>query len=288
MMWSLRLCAPILLLVIATAKADDRPVPGRTHGLERRIPWNDSRVVGSPDPPLPYKAVRGFPKLTVQRPALLAPEPGTDRLFILSHLNHWAGPSRLLAVRDDQEASTTEVLLPIEGLAYGLTFHPDYARNGYIFVGMRGLTRRKSTVQVVRYTVDRKPPHRIDPGSKHLIIEWDSQGHDGGDLDFGNDGTLFVSTGDGSSGSDTHETGQRIDDLQGSMLRIDVDHPDPGRDYGVPRDNPFVNRPGARPEVWAYGLRNPWRVSYDRKSGQLWVGNNGQDAWEQVYLIQKG
>jgi glucose/arabinose dehydrogenase len=288
MMWSLRLCAPILLLVIATASADDRPAPGRPHGLERRIPWNDSRVVGSPDPPLPYKAVRGFPKLTVVRPALLAPEPGTDRLFILSHLNHWAGPSQLLAVRDDQGASATEVLLPIDGLAYGLTFHPDYARNGYIFVGMRGLSRRRSTVQVLRYTVDRKPPHRIDPGSKRLIIEWDSQGHDGGDLDFGNDGTLFVSTGDGSSGSDTHETGQRIDDLQGSMLRIDVDHPDPGRNYGVPRDNPFVDRPGARPEVWAYGLRNPWRVSYDRKSGQLWVGNNGQDAWEQVYLIQKG
>ena len=72
------------------------------------------------------------------------------------------------------------------------------------------------------------------------------------------------------------------------MLRIDVDHPDPGRNYGVPKDNPFVNRPGARPEFWAYGLRNPWRLSFDRKSGQLWVGKNGQDLWEQVYLIQKG
>jgi mono/diheme cytochrome c family protein len=72
------------------------------------------------------------------------------------------------------------------------------------------------------------------------------------------------------------------------VLRIDVDHPEPGRNYGVPKDNPFVDRPGARPEVWAYGLRNPWRLSYDRESGQLWAGNNGQDLWEQVYLIRKG
>ncbi len=99
---------------------------------------------------------------------------------------------------------------------------------------------------------------------------------------------LFVTTGDGTAGSDGRQTGQRIDDLQASVLRIDVDHPEGGRNYGVPKDNPFVGRSVHRPEVWAYGLRNPWRLSYDRRSGQLWVGNNGQDAWEQVYLIQKG
>jgi uncharacterized repeat protein (TIGR03806 family) len=283
-MRSLRLCAPFLLLVITDAPAEDHPAAEKPHGLQRRTPWNDSRVVGSPDPPLPYKAVRGFPKLTVQRPVSLTPEPGTDRLFIISHLNHWAGPGKLLAIRDDQGVSSTENLLDLDGLPYGLAFHPDYRRNGYIFIGMRA----GRTVQVIRYTVDRRPPHRIDPGSKRLIIEWESNGHDGGDLDFGNDGLLFVSTGDGTSGSDVNQTGQRIDDLQGSMLRIDVDHPDPGRNYGVPQDNPFVDRAGARHEIWAYGLRNPWRVSYDRKSGQLWVGNNGQDSYEQVYLIQKG
>ncbi len=284
-MWPLCLCAPFVLIIASvTAAADDRPAAGRPHGLERRIPWTDSRVVGSPDPPLPYKAVRAFPKLTVNRPVGLYPEPGTDRLFVLHHLSFWGAPGRLLAVRDDQDAAATETLLDIDGLPYGLAFHPDYEHNGFLFIGLRA----KRTVQVVRYTVDHKPPHRLDPASRRLIIEWDSQGHDGGDLDFGNDGLLFVSTGDGTAGSDTNETGQRLDDLQGSMLRIDVDHPAPGRNYGVPKDNPFVNRPGARPEIWAYGLRNPWRVSYDRKSGQLWVGNNGQDAWEQVYLIQKG
>jgi glucose/arabinose dehydrogenase len=275
---------PVLLFVVPPASAEDRPAVDKAHGLGRRIPWNDSRVVGSPDPPLPYKTVRAFPNLTVLRPAVLAPEPGSDRLFIISHLNFWAGPGRLLAVRDAQDASSTEALLDIDGLPFGMAFHPDYERNGQIFIGLS----RRGSVQVLRYTVDRRPPHRVDPGSKRLIIEWESHGHDGGDVAFGNDGLLFVTTGDGTAGSDPKLTGQRIDDLQGSVLRIDVDRPDSGRNYGVPKDNPFVDRAGARPEVWAYGLRNPWRLSYDRRSGQLWVGNNGQDAWEQVYLIQKG
>ena len=107
--------------------------------------------------------------------------------------------------------------------------------------------------QVVRYTVDRRPPHRIDPKSKLLIIEWPSNGHDGGDLAFGNDGYLYVSSGDGSSGSDANLTGQRIDDLLAAVLRIDVDHPDPGRNYGVPKDNPFVESP--RRPARAVGLR---------------------------------
>ena len=219
----------------------------------------------------------------------MTPEPGTKRLFVLQHLNYWAGPGRLLAVDDDQNASQVEMLLEVDGLAVGVAFHPDYQRNGYIFIGMNGpVSGQTKTTQVVRYTVDRKTPGRIDPNSKLLIIEWPSNGHNGGDLAFGNDGYLYISSGDGSSGSDADLTGQTLDDLLAAVLRIDVDHPDAGRKYGVPKDNPFVDRKGARPELWAYGLRNPWRLSYDRESGQLWVGQNGQDLWEQVYLIQKG
>ena len=94
---------------------------------------------------------------------------------------------------------------------------------------------RKRRPRSVRYTVDRRPPHRIDPNSKLLIIEWPSNGHDGGDLAFGNDGYLYVSSGDGSSGSDANLTGQTLDDLLAAVLRIDVDHPDPGRNYGCRR-----------------------------------------------------
>jgi uncharacterized repeat protein (TIGR03806 family) len=286
-MWPMLVLAPVLLI----AQADDRPAAEKPFGMERRIPWNDSRVVGSPDPPPPYKVVRAFPGLTVKQPLTLSPEPGTDRLFLLQHMNYWAGPGRLLAVRDDQGVTSAEAetLLDIDGLAVGVAFHPDYERNGYLYIGLNGpVEGRRKTTQVVRYTVDRRAPHRIDPGSKLLIIEWPSNGHNGGDLDFGNDGYLYVSSGDGSSDSDGNLTGQTLDDLLGAVLRIDVDHTDPGRNYGVPKDNPFVDRPGARPELWAYGLRNPWRLSFDRGAGQLWVGNNGQDLWEQVYLVKKG
>ncbi len=278
-----------LMLVPTAIQADDGQTDAKPFGLEQRLPWNDSRVVGSPDPPLPYKVVRAFPNLTVKQPLVLTPEPGTNRLFILQHMNYWAGPGRLLAIPDDQNASEAETLLDIDGLAVGLALHPDYERNGYIYLGLNGpMQGPDKKTQVLRYTVDRKSPHRIDPDSRLLIIEWESNGHNGGDLDFGNDGYLYISSGDGSSGSDLYVTGQSLDDLLGAVLRIDVDHPDPGRNYGVPKDNPFVNRPGARPELWAYGLRNPWRLSIDRESGQLWVGNNGQDLWEQIYLIQKG
>lgn len=288
-MRSLRVLVALVVLALAPAVSLAFDDAGPPFGMAKRLPWNDSRVVGSPDPISPYKVVRAFPKLEIKQPLTLAPEPGTNRLFILQHLKYWAGPGRLLAVDDHQNATEVDTLLDIDGLAVGLTFHPNYVKNGYIYIGMNGpQNERRKTTQVVRYTVDRRPPHRIDPASKLLIIEWDSNGHNGGDLDFGNDGMLYVSSGDGSSDSDAYLTGQRIDDLLASVLRIDVDHPDPGKTYAIPRDNPFVDRPKARGEIWAYGLRNPWRLSFDHDSGQLWVGQNGQDLWEQVYLIKKG
>src|SRR5262249_1110691 len=127
-----------------------------------------------------------------------------------------------------------------------------------------------------------------DPKSAKVIIEWESDGHNGGDLAFGNDGLLYVSSGDGTSDSDTNRTGQDLSKLLAKVLRIDVDHPDPGKAYSVPKDNPFGGVKGARPETWAYGFRNPWRLHIDRKTGDLWVGQNGQDLWEEVYLVQKG
>lgn len=280
-----RVLTPLLLVLSSVSQAEDAtPV-----GLQGRLPWNDSRVVGSPDPLPPYKVAKAFPRLEVKQPLVMLPEPGTNRLFLLQHLQNWAGPGRLLAVNDDQEASEAETLLDIDGLAVGLAFHPNYERNGFLYIGLNGpMVGPEKQTQVVRYTVDRAAPHGIDPASAQRIIAWDSNGHDGGDLAFGNDGYLYVSSGDGSSDSDLHLTGQRIDDLLGAVIRIDVDHPDPGRAYGIPADNPFVDRPGARPELWAYGLRNPWRLSYDSESDQLWVGNNGQDLWEQVFLIRKG
>src|SRR5262249_15350674 len=121
-------------------------------------------------------------------------------------------------------------------------------------------------------------------------ITWLSGGHNAGCIQFGPDGYLYISTGDGGGPNppDPLKTGQDISDLLSSVLRIDVDHADHGKGYRVPDDNPFVTYPGARPEVWAYGLRNPWRMSFDRRTRALWVADVGWELWEMVYRVEKG
>ena len=203
-------------------------------------------------------------------------------------MGSWAPPGRIVRVADDRATESVQVVLELEGIAYGLDFAADYATSGHLYVGHNLKVEGVAKTRVSRYIVDRQPPHRIDPASEQVILEWESNGHNGGDLAFGNDGMLYVTAGDGTSDSDTNLRGQDLTHLTAKVLRIDVDHPEPGRAYAVPADNPFVGRAGARPETWAYGLRNPWRLSFDRRSGQLWCGNNGQDLWETALLIEKG
>jgi uncharacterized repeat protein (TIGR03806 family) len=253
-----------------------------------RVAWDTSHVVGSPDPPPPCRVVRTFAKLQIVCPIAVAHQPGSDRLILIQQMRAWTGHGRVLRVKDDPTADSFEVLLTLDGIAYGLAFHPDFAKNGYLYIGDNGPMEGKKKTRVTRYTMDPKPPYRLDPKSAKVIIEWDSDGHNGGDLAFGNDGMLYVSSGDGTSDSDTNHTGQDLSKLNAKVLRIDVDHPDEGKAYSVPKDNPFVNVKGACPETWAYGFRNPWRLHIDRPTGDLWVGQNGQDLWEQVYLVEKG
>jgi glucose/arabinose dehydrogenase len=254
----------------------------------RRVLWDTSHVVGFPGPPSPYRVVRTFTKLNVVCPIAVAHQPGSDCLILIQQMRAWTGHGRVLRVKDDPSADTFEVLLTLDGIAYGVAFHPDFAKNGYFYVGDNGPMSGNKKTRVTRYTMETKPPYRVDPKSAKVIIEWDSDGHNGGDLAFGNDGMLYVSSGDGTSDSDTNHTGQDLSKLLAKVLRIDVDRPDPGKNYSVPKDNPFVNLKGARPETWAYGFRNPWRLHVDKKTGDLWIGQNGQDLWEEVYLVQKG
>ena len=258
-------------------------------GALKRVEWTDSRVVGSPDPPLPYRPARVYEKLPLFQPVYLRAEPGTDRMFLVDHKGSWAGPGGIRVFRDDPAVSESEKLLEMDYLIYGFTFHPKYRENGYIYIANNGPVKEKNKQnRITRMTVDRKPPHMIVPDSEVTIIEYDSNGHNGGDLAFGPDGYLYCPTGDGTSDSDTLETGQGLEDLLAVMLRLDVDRPADGKQYSIPSDNPFINTPGARPEIWAYGFRNPWRVDYDHRLNQLWVTQNGQDVWEQVYLVRKG
>jgi uncharacterized repeat protein (TIGR03806 family) len=260
----------------------------RPFGIDRRIPLVTSRVVGSPDPPPPYRVKRVLPGLKLSFPIAVKHQPGSDRLLVITQL--WPyGPAAVQRVRDDPAATDIGTLFAVDGVAYDIAFHPDFAANGYVFVGSNGPANGSpKQTRLTRYTMSRTPPYSLDLKSAKQIIEWPSDGHNGGALAFGKDGMLYVTSGDGTSDSDTHIVGQDLTRLTAKVLRIDVDHPEPGKAYAVPKDNPFVGVAGVRPETWAYGLRNPWRLTVDARTGHVWVGNNGQDLWEQAYLIRKG
>jgi uncharacterized repeat protein (TIGR03806 family) len=278
----------LFLIVTGIVQKIPAAEPGPIFGIEKRIPWNDSHVVGFPGTLPPYRAVRAFPKLKVVCPIAIAHQPESDRLIILQQMAAWSGHGKILRIKDDPNVDTAEELLVLDGIAYGLAFHPDFEKNGFLFVGDNGPMTGKKKTRITRYTMDPKPPYKLDPKSAKIVIEWDSDGHNGGDVAFGKDGMLYVTSGDGTSDSDTNLAGQNLTHLLSKVLRLDVDHPEPGKLYSVPKDNPFVGKDGIRPETWAYGFRNPWRIHADRKTGDIWVGQNGQDLWEPVYLVQKG
>jgi glucose/arabinose dehydrogenase len=239
---------------------------------------------------LPYTVEKTFAKLTWKSPIYIADEPGTDRLWVVQEGGGADQGARIVRIEDDPAAGESEVVLDMpKRLVYSVCFHPDYASNGFVYVfsnGPRDAPERRN--RITRFTVGRQRPWRVDPESEQVVIEWKSAGHDGGDMTFGRDGLFYVTTGDGTSDSDAWDSGQTLDDLLGSVLRIDVDRRDGDAPYGIPPDNPFVATPGARPEIWAYGLRNPWRMGSDPQTGQIWVGNNGQDLWETAHLVRRG
>lgn len=171
-----------------------------------------------------------------------------------------------------QEVSTASE----QGLL-GLAFHPRFQENGYVYVN---LTNSRGDTEIRRYWVDPQS-YRAAPesGRTLLTIPQPAANHNGGMLAFGPDGYLYIATGDGGRAGDPWGNAQNLQSLLGKILRIDVDGGDP---YAIPPDNPFVGVNGARPEIWAYGLRNPWRFSFDRVTGDLYIADVGQNRWEEV------
>ena len=260
-------------------------------GIRERVPLTTCRVVGSPDPPLPYRPKKAFPELKLTYPIAVDRIPGMEELIVIVQ-DYSSGPSELKLVIDDPAVNQAGSFLkmPNGGLAYGLAFHPRFAENGFFYVGWNGAVgdEKKKKCRITRYTMTRETPITVDPNSSLEIISWESDGHNGADVTFGLDGMLYVTSGDGTSDSDTNVMGQRLDTLLAKVLRIDVDHPADGKQYSIPKDNPFLGQEGVVPETYAYGLRNPWRITTDEKTGHIWVGNNGQDLWEQIFFVRPG
>lgn len=281
------LLASLLIVSVTSSHAADRP-----YGIDQRTPWTTSQIVGTPEPPLPFLTERVFPGLTFKNPVDLIAVPGTDHMLVLELGGKvWTFENSADVTERHLAADLWAGIKDMHRL-YGFAFHPDFEQNGtvYLCYVLRELGDPNGT-RLSRFKVSSTDPLKIDLATEEIVLTWVNGGHNGGSLQFGpQDGMLYVSTGDASPPfpPDVHKTGQDIGDLLASILRIDVDHPDGDQLYSIPPDNPFASMDNARGEVWCYGLRNPWRMSFDPVTGDLWVGDVGWEMWEMVYRVERG
>lgn len=255
-----------------------------------REPWLTSRIVGSPEPPAPFITERVFPNLKFREPVELTPMPGTDRLILVER------EAKIYSFPNQGDCEKADLLVNMKELSreiyetYSIAFHPGFLTNRYIFVFYILKSGLPDGTHISRFKVKDTDPPTLDLATEKLLITWLSGGHNGGCIRFGPDGYMYLSIGDATvpSPPDLLDTGQDLSDLLGSIIRIDVDREENGRPYRIPPDNPFINTPRARPEIWAYGFRNPWRMSFDPATGDLWVGDVGWELWEMIYRIERG
>lgn len=279
----------VLVLAVLALVACGNTEPNTTdpaYGLQSR-PVNTTCLVDVVGEATGYGWVPVFTSLSFTAPVLLTfPPDGSNRVAVVEQ----GGAIRIFA--NDPSTSEVSTLLSLnvrtggeEGLL-GLAFHPDYATNRLFYVYYTAPDAPRRSI-VARYRTRADDPNTADPASREeiLVVPQPYGNHNGGHLAFGPDGYLYVALGDGGSGGDPENRAQNTSDLLGSLLRIDVDVPGAGRLYSIPPDNP---RPGGADEIYAWGLRNPWRFSFDRVLGTLWLGDVGQEAYEEINVIENG
>ena len=241
-----------------------------------------------------YQFENAFPNLTFVDPVgIHHAGDGSNRLFIVEQ------QGRIKVFNNDSNTTNSQTFLDIrsivdqdggyteEGLL-GLAFHPNYSENGYFYVNYTDYGPKRNVI--ARYSVDPDNPNEADYFSSEVILEVNQpyNNHNGGQMEFGSDGYLYISFGDGGSAGDPQDNGQDLSTLLSTIIRIDVDNHSNDINYSIPNDNPFVNTQNARPEIYAYGLRNVWRFSFDPETELLWAADVGQNAWEEIDIIYPG
>ena len=235
-----------------------------------------------------------FPNLSFQDPVgIYHAGDGTDRIFILEQ------QGRIKVFDNDMATTSAQTFLDItsivdqDGWVYteegllGLAFHPNYSENGYFYVNYTRYGPRRNVIE--RYSVSSDNPNQADYQSSMIILEVNQpySNHNGGQMGFGPDDYIYIIFCDGGSGGDPEGNGQNLNTLHSSMLRVDVDNPDEGLNYGIPDNNPFVGT-GYREEIYAFGLRNPWRFSFDPVTNICWIADVGQNLYEEIDLLEVG
>jgi hypothetical protein len=228
-----------------------------------------------------------FPDLFFTRPTVIT-HAADDRLFVAEE----AG--RIWIIKGSGAAATKTLFLDIVDLVkdgcerglLGLAFHPDYAENGYFYVNYVTDDDGADLTRISRFQVS-AVPDAAAPDSELVLLEIPQPAcnHNGGDLHFDPQGMLVAGLGDGGYGGDPLNSGQGTQTMLGKLLRIDVDSQEGNKNYAIPDDNPFVDDDGVLDEIWTFGLRNPWRFSFDRQTGDLFIGDVGQNTWEEINFV---
>jgi glucose/arabinose dehydrogenase len=287
------------LLVITLVLALVTPACGRSPANPDPVPPERSpaatpqspaaTATGTPSPGLAGKP--GPPALVkigdFDQPTYVAAPPGDRRLFVVDR------GGTVVIIADGTARSTpyldisNQVSTGAEQGLFSIAFAPDYSQSGLAYVSF---TDNSGDSRIVEYKVDASNPDRLDPSSRRQILFVDQpySNHNGGLIAFDPSGMLLIGFGDGGSRGDPGNRAQNLGVLLGKFLRIDPRKPSGDRPYGIPADNPFVSTPGARPEVWAYGLRNPWRWSFDPATRDLYVADVGQDRFEEINYVPPG
>ncbi|MBL8815324.1 MAG: PQQ-dependent sugar dehydrogenase [Planctomyces sp.] len=262
----------------------EEPLPAR------RAAWTTSTISGTPDPPPPYRVVPAFPELKFESPLDLTVVPGTNLLCVAEQGGKLFTFENQATTASKQLMADLKLAIPELTAVYAVTFHPQFEQNGRVYVCYVKANDQPDGTFVSEFNTENTSGLRLVPETERVIIRWWSGGHNGCCLKFGPDGFLYISTGDGGAPSppDPLMAGQDVSNLLSNILRIDVNQYSQDRGYSVPSDNPFVGMEGVRPEIWAFGFRNPWRMSFDRQRGDLWVGDVGWQRWEMVYRIERG
>jgi glucose/arabinose dehydrogenase len=236
--------------------------------------------------------VEAFPNLTFNQAVdIQSPRDGTNRIFVLSQTGI------IYVFNNDQKIKEKKVFLDITrkvlsggelGLL-GLAFHPEFKKNGFFYLNYTADSPRRTVIARYKASEDDSSNDYVARSEEILLeVEQPYPNHNGGQTSFGPDGYLYISLGDGGSAGDPKNSGQNLMSFLGKILRIDVDNKSNGKNYSIPNDNPFRgNNNGYREEIFAYGLRNVWRFSFD-KMNRLWAGDVGQDKWEEINIIESG